>query len=150
MFELNIYMKWIIFWTADKDMKVNIILAVEWKTKAVEKKEPEKIQAWIVNDALSFSRQKLGHWSTETKSVSGFFVLNWRRKTISWETRLFSQSMCACSFCILLRFWNLNFWQLIYTYKRRPHYIKAKSRIAKKTCIGLMFKSHAELTRNLA
>ena len=47
------------FWTADKGMKVNIILAVEaveWTTKAVEK-EPEKIQAWIVNDALSFSQQ---------------------------------------------------------------------------------------------
>ena len=49
-------MKWIMFWTADKGMKVNIILAVEWTTKAVEK-EPEKIQAWIVNDALSFSQQ---------------------------------------------------------------------------------------------
>ena len=44
LFELK-YMKWIIVWTADEDMKVNMIFTVEWTTWAVEK-EPEKIQAW--------------------------------------------------------------------------------------------------------
>ena len=39
------YVKWIIFWIADKDMKVNMILTAEWTTEAVGK-EPEKIQAW--------------------------------------------------------------------------------------------------------
>ena len=37
------YIKWIIFWTVDKDMKVTS--TVEWTTQVLEK-EPEKIQAW--------------------------------------------------------------------------------------------------------
>ena len=40
------YMKWIIVWTADNNLKVNMIFTVEWTTWAVEK-EPEKIQAWL-------------------------------------------------------------------------------------------------------
>ena len=39
-------MKKIMVWTADKDMKVNMIFTVEWTTWAVEK-EAEKIQAWL-------------------------------------------------------------------------------------------------------
>ena len=39
-------MKKIMVWTADKDMKVNMIFTVEWTTWAVEK-EPETIQAWL-------------------------------------------------------------------------------------------------------
>ena len=39
-------MKKIMVWTADKDMKVNMIFTVEWTTWAVEK-EAEKNQAWL-------------------------------------------------------------------------------------------------------
>ena len=45
-------MKWIMVWTADKDMKVNMIFTEEWTTWAVEK-EPEKIKAWSGINALS-------------------------------------------------------------------------------------------------
>ena len=45
LFELK-YMKKIMVWTADKDMKVNMIFTVEWTTWAVEK-EAEKNQAWL-------------------------------------------------------------------------------------------------------
>ena len=44
-------MKWIMVWTADKDMKVNMIFTEEWTTWAVEK-EPEKIKAWSGINAL--------------------------------------------------------------------------------------------------
>ena len=48
-------MKSVIFWTADKDLKENMIFTVEWITKAV-KKAPEKKNSGLTgNPTLTFA-----------------------------------------------------------------------------------------------
>ena len=77
--------KWIIFWTADIDMKVNMILAVEWTIYAVEK-EPEKkkkLETWP--GIATWSTQRSIHWANQSNWRAGHCeFVNYPMVEIAW------------------------------------------------------------------